>query len=184
MPQDGTGQMLHKTRLRNERPMPIKPEMRYVYTFLIMMGFWILLSGRFDAFHITLGVLSSILVSFMSGDLFISDLSRKGRLGEFWRFLLFLPWILKEIFLAATQVAATAIRPGTVRIDPKVIRFKTKLKREISRTVFANAITLTPGTITIRITEDEYLVHALSSRAAEGLPGEMEARIGRIFGEG
>ena len=47
--------------------------MRYIYTFLIMLGFWILLSGKFDLFHLTLGVVSSVLVSFLSADLFMYE---------------------------------------------------------------------------------------------------------------
>lgn len=157
--------------------------MRYIYTFLIMFGFWMLLSGKLDSFHLTLGAISSIIVVFMSGDLLVDDAPAKGCLGEFLRFVIFVPWILREIFVAAIHVAVIALSPGMDRVDPHIARFRTRLKRDISRVVLANAITLTPGTITIRITDDEYLVHALSLKAAESLPGEMEERIGRIFGE-
>lgn len=148
-----------------------------------MFGFWILLSGKLDYFHLALGVISSIIVAFMSGDLLFGDTGAKGRIGEFLRFVIFVPWILREIFVAATDVAFIALSPGMNRVDPQIARFRTRLKRDVSRVVLATAITLTPGTITIRITDDEYLVHALSVKAAKSLPGEMEERIGRIFGE-
>jgi multicomponent Na+:H+ antiporter subunit E len=45
----------------------------------------------------------------------------------------------------------------------------------------ANSITLTPGTITIRIEDDIFYVHAINRKAAEGLPGEMEDRLARVF---
>jgi multicomponent Na+:H+ antiporter subunit E len=69
-------------------------------------------------------------------------------------------------------------------IDPKIIKFKTKLKRDISLAVFANSITLTPGTITADIKEGEYYVHALSKKVAEELlTGKMEDKVAHIFME-
>ena len=70
------------------------------------------------------------------------------------------------------------------RIDPTIVTFKTKLKSNIARVALANSITLTPGTITIRIEDDVFYVHAISRKAAAGLPGEMEERLARIFERG
>ncbi len=69
-------------------------------------------------------------------------------------------------------------------IDPHIIRFKTKLKKDMSLVTFANSITLTPGTITILIRDGYYLVHAIDMTVAGDLPGEMEERVGHIFMEG
>jgi multicomponent Na+:H+ antiporter subunit E len=66
-------------------------------------------------------------------------------------------------------------------IDPHVIRFKTKLKRPISKVIFAQSITLTPGTITVSIHDDEFSVYALTRNASESLPGEMETRVARAL---
>jgi multicomponent Na+:H+ antiporter subunit E len=46
---------------------------------------------------------------------------------------------------------------------------------------FAQSITLTPGTITVDLHDDEFTVYALTRSAAEALPGEMERRVGRAF---
>lgn len=159
--------------------------MPYIYTFILLFGFWIILSGRFDWFHITLGLISSLLVSLMSADLLFRKERKGGRLAEAGRFItLYLPWIIKEIFLASLHVAFLALRPDMKRLlKPGVIIFNTRLKRNISRTVLANSITLTPGTITVRMVEDVYYVHTLTSMFAAGLPGEMEKRIAGVFGE-
>ena len=70
-------------------------------------------------------------------------------------------------------------------IDPKIIKFKSYLQKDLSLVTFANSITLTPGTITVYISTDGgFSVHAIDKKSAEGLPGEMEARIARAFGEG
>ena len=71
--------------------------MRYIYTFLIMMGFWVLLSGKFDLFHLTLGVLSSALVSYLSADILMHDTGKKDRLAIAFRFLAYIPWLLYQL---------------------------------------------------------------------------------------
>ena len=50
-------------------------------------------------------------------------------------------------------------------------------------TTFANSITLTPGTITVHIEDGYFYVHALDLSLADSLPGEMEERIAKIYGE-
>ena len=155
--------------------------MRYIYTFLIMFGFWIMLSGKFDLFHLTLGVLSSALVSFLSADLLMFK-EGKNRLVTGVRFLMYLPWLLYQIVLSTMHVTFLALHPRMKdQIDPTIVTFKTKLKTNIAKVALANSITLTPGTITIRIVDQVFYVHAISRKAAAGLPGEMEDRLARVF---
>ena len=156
--------------------------MRYIYTFLIMMGFWILLSGKFDLFHLTLGVISSGLVSFISADLFMYSQQGGNRLSTGFRFLLYLPWLLYQIVLSTLHVTFLALHPKMKDlIDPTIVTFKTKLKTDIAKVALANSITLTPGTITIRVEDQVFYVHAISRKAAAGLPGEMEDRLAKVF---
>jgi multicomponent Na+:H+ antiporter subunit E len=155
--------------------------MRYLYTFFIMMGFWILLSGKFDLFHLTLGALSSALVSFLSTDLFIYK-HGKNRVATGVRFLLYLPWLMYQIVLSTLHVTFLALHPKMKdQIDPTIVTFKTFLKTDIAKVALANSITLTPGTITVRIEDQVFYVHAISRKAAAGLPGEMEERLARVF---
>ena len=155
--------------------------MRYIYTFLIMFGFWILLSGKCDLFHLTLGVLSSGLVSFLSADLLMFK-EGKNRLATGVRFLMYLPWLLYQIVLSTLHVTFLALHPKMKdQIDPTIVTFKTKLKTNIAKVALANSITLTPGTITVRIEDQVFYVHAISRKAAAGLPGEMEDRLARVF---
>ncbi len=159
--------------------------MRYIYTFLIMFGFWILLSGKFDLFHLSLGVLSSGIVTLLSTDMLMRDTRRTDRLLITLRFICYIPWLLYQIVLSTLHVTFLALHPKmTDRIDPTIVTFKTKLKSNIARVALANSITLTPGTITIRIEDDVFYVHAISRKAAAGLPGEMEERLARIFERG
>jgi multicomponent Na+:H+ antiporter subunit E len=69
-------------------------------------------------------------------------------------------------------------------IDPHIIRFKMKLKSDLSLTTLANSITLTPGTITVLIHEGHFYVHSLDQKVADDLlTGEMEERVARIYQE-
>jgi multicomponent Na+:H+ antiporter subunit E len=69
-------------------------------------------------------------------------------------------------------------------IDPQIIRFQSKLKKDLSLVAFANSITLTPGTITVSVAVDgDFKVHAIDTVSAEALPGEMEERVAKAFGE-
>jgi len=159
--------------------------MRYIYTFLIMFGFWILLSGKFDLFHLTLGVLSSALVAFLSSDILMHDTKKNDRLAVAFRLISYIPWLLYQIVLSTIHVALLALHPKMLtRIDPTIVTFKTKLKSNVARVALANSITLTPGTITIRVEGNIFYVHAISRKAAAGLPGEMEDRLARVFERG
>jgi multicomponent Na+:H+ antiporter subunit E len=70
------------------------------------------------------------------------------------------------------------------RIDPKIIKFNSRLKGEYARMLFANSITLTPGTITVDVTAlGRFAVHCIDDASAAPLPGKMEERIAKVFGE-
>ena len=158
--------------------------MASLYTFLIMFGFWMVLSGKFDLFHLTLGVLASLLVTYLSHDLLIQHREKRGRQAEIGRFVLYIPWILAEIFKATLHVVRVALHPRMRDvINPTIVCFRTSLKKEISQVTLANSITLTPGTITIRSENGNLTVHALTEKTAAGLPGAMERRIAEVFKE-
>ena len=120
----------------------------------------------------------------MSSDLLFQDtsVSRSARIRQFIRLPGYVLWLLYEIFLATLYVFRLALRPkGLGDVRPQVVRFKTHLKTDFAKWVFANSITLTPGTVTIRIDDDEFHVHAISEKTALGLEGEMEKRIAAVW---
>jgi len=147
-------------------------------TFLIMLCFWVILSGMFDAFHLTLGVISCLLVALFSGKMLFEDLRFELRVRQIFGMLVYGPWLLWAIVLSSLQVAYIVLHPQMHdKMDPQLIRFKTKLKSKFARVTFAQSITLTPGTITVSLQDDEMTVYALTRSAADSLPGEMERRI-------
>ena len=155
--------------------------MKRVGVFLVLLAFWLVLSGHYDLFHIASGVFSAGLVTALSADL----LSLGGRETglSLWRFFAYLPWLLYQIVLANLHVVYLIAWPREIR--PQIVRFRTTLRSELARTTLGNSITLTPGTVTMDIEGDEFVVHALSDKVARDLQsGAMERRVARIFDEG
>ena len=163
-----------------ERSQGLSNNLRRLAVFGILFGFWLLLSGHYDLFHLSLGLICSLLVAFVSADLLIENISGSQRIRKTRRFLQYVPWLIYQIVLANLHVAYLIVNPKA--IDPQIVRFKTKLKSEFSMVTLGNSITLTPGTITMDIVDGEFFVHALSKKVADDLlGGEMERRIAPVF---
>lgn len=155
----------------------------FLLTAFIMFFVWLLISGKFDLFHITFGVICSLMVAFFSSDLIFPTLSMKKVIIEWPQFILYIPWLLYQVFLANFHVMYLVFHPRMMDlIDPGIIRFRSRLKNELALTTFANSITLTPGTITVYVTDyGEFEVHIIDQISGQALPGEMEAKIERIY---
>lgn len=149
---------------------------------LVLYGFWLLLSGYFTAFLMTAGAASAIAVVALAHRMEIVDHeSHPIHLG--WRALTYWPWLIVEIAKSAWDVSKIIINPR-LPISPTLIRVKTSQKTEVGVVVYANSITLTPGTISVDVGHGEILVHALTREGAAGLQsGEMDKRVTVFEGE-
>jgi multicomponent Na+:H+ antiporter subunit E len=151
--------------------------MNKVATFIVMAVFWVLMSGMFDAFHLGLGLLCCLLVAFLSSELLFGPDFRM-RFGQVTGMITYLPWLFWQILLSNLQVTYIVLHPRMEElIDPQLVRFRTRLKTSFARVTLAQSITLTPGTITVELEDDEFTVYALTAASASGLPGEMEGRL-------
>ncbi|MFT5465701.1 MAG: multicomponent Na+:H+ antiporter subunit E [Verrucomicrobiales bacterium] len=156
---------------------------------LIFTGFyllWIAFMAPAKPVPFVMGAICCALVTWISGDLLFVDRERstKRSLGDIWRFLCYCPWLLKEVVAANFHVLRLVLSPGGRKdVNPRIVRYKSYLKSDIARFVFANSITLTPGTITMVMDDGDLYIHAISEFTEKGLEGEMEDRIAKIFGE-
>ena len=150
-----------------------------------MYAFWIVLSGRFDYFHLSLGIIACAIVAHASHDLLFNETRAKNVLSQSIRFVKYLPWHIYQIILAGIYVSYLALHPKmSMLIDPHIVRFKTKLTKDLSLMTFSNSITLTPGTITVLIEKGDFYVHAIDKKVAEDLlTGEMEDKVAHVFME-
>ena len=98
-----------------------------------------------------------------------------GRVLAYWL------WLLKEIFKSNIGVARVIIG-SQQSISPEIFRIKTSQIDEIGQVIYANSITLTPGTFSMEVNDDEIEVHALTRDAADALrTGEMDGRVRRLY---
>ena len=157
----------------------------FILTFLIMACFWMIFSGRFDAFHLSLGFISCLIVSFLSSDLLFPSEIKPTLIICWMRFVGYIPWLLYQILLANIHVFYLTFHPRMMElIDPQIIIFESRLKSDIARTTFANSVTLTPGTITVNVTpRGKFAVHCINKQSGQPLPGVMEAKIAKVFKE-
>ena len=164
--------------------------LKTVAQFFLMMGFWLLLSGHYDFFHIAMGVLSSAVVVLLNLRLrryyhFTDEMFKTSPLSATMNILRFLfvyiPWLIWQIVVASLQVAYVVLHPK-MPIDPALIRFTTRLPTMGSKVILGNSITLTPGTITIQISDDEFLVHALMDVSSSGIiDGTLPEQVAKLF---
>jgi multicomponent Na+:H+ antiporter subunit E len=147
--------------------------------FLIMV--WLLLSGKYDYFHVSLGVLSAGTVAWSHR--FFEEESPRLSLALWLRFLAYIPWLLWRVFLANIHTTALILNPR-LPVRPHLIRYDTRLRSKEARVLLSTSITLTPGTITSDIEGSALTIHALDDESATDLTsGRMERMVGWVFGE-
>jgi multicomponent Na+:H+ antiporter subunit E len=150
---------------------------------LALFAFWVALSGYFDPLHLGSGVLCTAAVALLSRELQMIDLpapagARLHLAALPWhRIALYAVWLLREIAIANWQVVRIVLDPR-LPAKPALVRFRTSLVTDLGKTVFANSITLTPGTITVEVAGDEFVVHALvADEPMVAALHEMERRV-------
>jgi multicomponent Na+:H+ antiporter subunit E len=100
-----------------------------------------------------------------------------------WRVPGYWAWLVWQIMASAVDVSRRVISPR-LPIDPVLERLPTSQKTDVGRAIYANSITLTPGTVSTDLRDDMVQVHALTSGAMERLrQGEMDARVTSLEGE-
>jgi len=170
------------------REMNAKPGKAFgiLVTFCAMFLFWLLLSGHFDTFHLTAGIICSAIVALISHDLLVKGKGEKMLLKSF-RFIIYLGWELWQIVLANFDVAYRILHPK-MPIDPRIIEFETSLRSDFALVTLANSITLTPGTITILVEPEKgkFWVHAIAKKPADSLLVDktMQRKVTNVYMEG
>lgn len=141
--------------------------------YLIYFLLWIIFNGSFTLEICLFGlVIAGALLAFACR---FVDYS----LDKEWRFyksiFLFLRYcclLVKEI-VKANMSAIRLILTQKEEIEPVLVSFRSDLKTHVGKAMLANAITLTPGTITVTLEESRYTVHCLDESMAEGM-GDSE----------
>ncbi len=161
-------------------------KIRAFVQFLLLLVFWLLLSWRFDPVFLFMGVGSAALVTWLTLPLVTKVLGPdlggpRVLVRRSIAYAVYLAWIVGRIFPAGLQIAYHVLHPN-LPIDPGVLRFRTTLHSPVARTILANSITLVPGTMTLEVDGDEFVVHAFIPSAADDLASaKLQNRIADIF---
>ena len=146
---------------------------------LIYFFLWIVFNGRITGEIIIAGVFISLLL-----DVFVKKILKINFTGvTFIKFLKLFPdafiyviVLLIEIVKANLLISKLVLAPE-IEVEPCLVKFKTPLKTQAAKVALANSITLTPGTITVSLEDNEFLVHALNRDIAHGLENSIFERL-------
>ncbi len=144
---------------------------------LILFATWLLMSGIMEPFILVLGVLSCAVVVFIAMRMDVVD-HEAVPVHLTFAITLYWPWLLWEIVKANIDVTKRVLF-RSAGISPTMARVKASQKTDLGKVIYANSITLTPGTISIDIDDDGYiLVHALAREGIDGLvEGTMDRKV-------
>ena len=163
-----------------------------ISTFVVSYAFWILLSWSFSTQELAVGAVVSLAVALFSARFFIHE-------KAFWLFnplrfftaiFYWLGVFMVELVKANVDVAKRCFG-GCKNVNPGIVKVPVNLRSDYAQAALANSITLTPGTITLDISEEEgqtyYYIHWIDvtmpggEEAGEAIKGTLEKWVGRIW---
>ena len=153
--------------------------MRYIFFCVFVFVTWLLWSGHYSFYHtlvLAMGLLSCAFVVYLASRLSIVD--EEGHpIHLIWGLVFYIPWLLWAIIKANIDVAKRILNPR-LPIAPRIVRVNGTQKTDLCRVIFANSITLTPGTVSLDLDEEDIVVHALTKEAADDVQsGDMNHRV-------
>ena len=149
--------------------------------FLILFGLWVVFNGKWTTEIALLGVaVSGLIYAFTCAFIGLSPRKELRYLRNAGRGLAYLWLLLREIFKANWQVLRLIWSPR-MEVEPELHTFRTRVKSDFGKAILANSITLTPGTITVHVRDDLFMVHCLDRELADGLEdSEFEQRLEKM----
>jgi multicomponent Na+:H+ antiporter subunit E len=148
--------------------------MRRISLFLVSMVIWYLFSWPYDFQAHTMnwqifiaGIVFSLVASLLFVEVFTQQPLKLFSLRRYFWAIVYVPVYFWYMLVANLDVVYRVIHPA-MPIRPGIVKVRTRLKSESARTALANSITLTPGTMTVDITDDGYLyIHWINVRATD-----------------
>jgi len=149
-----------------------------IIMFFLLLFFWSIIDGKLTVESVLLGSSASILIIYLNKDiLFTSSDGGPVTLLFLWHFTTLIAILIVEIVKSNINVAKIVLNPK-MPIEPSFVRVPVRFKKDFNKVLYGNVVTLTPGTLTVDIVNDEYIIHALTKEAAEGLQGsELEKHV-------
>lgn len=153
--------------------------LRSLIGIIILFAMWLLMSGVYKPLVVWLGLGSAVFAIYMLRRMDARDGSRLVYSLQPVRFAGYLGWLLVEIAKSNIAVTRTILSPR-MQTNQNLFSAPSDQTSELGQVVFANSITLTPGTITVECEDDHFWVHALNySSEDDAALADMGARVAR-----
>lgn len=154
-------------------------------SFIVLLVFWHIMSGFFDLTHAIMGIFSVAVVISINYRLkkysFYEEETDIIHDVRFFYIPYYFAWLLLQIVISGIHVAKILLSPS-LPIKVSVVRFKVDYPNPHCKMILGNSITLTPGTLTVDIIGDEFIVHAISPASFQGIAsGQMPQQVLRLF---
>lgn len=156
--------------------------MRHVLALSTLLSvFWLINSGHYTPLLLFFMVVSVLFVVLLCHRMDVVD-GESQPLNLTFTIPLYWLWLIKEVVVANIAVAR-CVWVGNRSINPRLLNVTAHQKTDIGIVIYANSITLTPGTVSIDLQKNIITVHALTSDSAEDLmTGEMDRRVCKVEG--
>ena len=173
---------MEKQGVLNDKKIVGSPMVHMTCLALVLFAFLMVLSGRSVTNFVVFCFLTAVVTTWVTYPLLLvpnKDGSKKYYVFGFSipKMIMYFFWLMWQLVLANIDVLL-ATTGQELNIDPKVVRFRFKADNPMASVILANSITLTPGTVTMNVTDDGvYEIHALTVGAAAGvLDGGMQKK--------
>ena len=141
-----------------------------------LFALWLGLSGHGEPLLLSLGVASVIFTVFLAHRMDVID-HESHPIHHLTGLLKFWPYLMAQVIKSNIDVIRRILRPGR-SISPQMVDLPLPQRSNLGRVIYANSITLTPGTVSVHLGKDTITVHALSKQGADDLGrGEMASRV-------
>lgn len=154
--------------------------MRVIGTALILAGMWLLMSGIYKPLVLAFGAGSVLLVMIVMHRMDRVDDDRVALSVRPFGFVAYLLWLLKEIAKSNWAVTKLVLSPS-MPIRQHLFEVPCTQKSDLGQVIFANSITLTPGTVTVETEPGHFLVHAIAyADDTDAEIADMGARVSAL----
>ena len=150
--------------------MGLKVFKNQILLFVLLLAFWLIIVPSIDLVQIVVGSIVAFAITIYSLDAATGSKPFNINLLYIFKFIRFSLVLLIEIVKSNIEVAKIILSPK-LKIKPKFVKINNPLKSDFNRVIYGNAITLTPGTITVELEKDYIIIHALTSSGASDESG-------------
>jgi multicomponent Na+:H+ antiporter subunit E len=158
--------------------MGLKVFKNQILLFVLLLAFWLIIIPSISLVQIVVGSIVAFAITIYSFDATTSSKPFNINLLYIFKFIRFSLVLLVEIVKSNIEVAKIILSPK-LKIKPKFIKINNPLKSDFNRVLYGNAITLTPGTITVELEKDYIIIHALTSDGTNDDSGGVLGRAAK-----